>query len=51
VVAAVPVRQACRAATLGDKSGISRLAVSVLARLVISDFSSVLFDIYSRIRL
>jgi hypothetical protein len=40
----MPVRQACRAATLGDKS-------AVLAKLVIIDISSNPVDIYSRIQL
>jgi hypothetical protein len=43
----MPVRQACRAATLGDKSDVSRPAISVLAKLVIIDISSNPVDIYS----
>jgi hypothetical protein len=41
----MPVRQARRATTLGDKSGRSPLAVSVLAKLVISNPGSILVDI------
>src|SRR5947207_15916714 len=36
VVLAMPLRQACRAATLGDKSAVSWPPVSVLAKLVIA---------------
>jgi len=35
VVVAMPLRQAWRAATLGDKSAVSRLGRSVLAKQVI----------------
>src|SRR3954452_418966 len=37
VVLAMPLRQACRAATLGDKSDVSWLGRSVLAKPVIVD--------------
>src|SRR5882757_3504086 len=46
---AIPVRQACRAATLGDKSAVSRSGRSVLAKLVIVGSGSSQVDIYSRI--
>ena len=49
VVEAMPVRQACRAATLGDKFAVSSPGRSVLAKLVIVDHSSNWVDIYSRI--
>jgi hypothetical protein len=45
----MPLRQACRAATLGDKFAVSRLGRSVLAKLVIVVPASILVDIYSRI--
>jgi hypothetical protein len=45
----MPVRQACRAATLGDKSAVSWPRVSVLAKLVIVVPASILVDIQSRI--
>jgi hypothetical protein len=45
----MPLRQACRAATLGDKSDVSWLGRSVLAKLVIVVPASILVDIYSRI--
>jgi hypothetical protein len=51
VVLAMPLRQACRAATLGDKSAVSWPARSVLAKLVIADPRLNLVGIYSRIRL
>jgi hypothetical protein len=47
----MPLRQACRAATLGDKSAVSSPGGSVLAKLVIIDISSNPVDIYSVIRL
>jgi hypothetical protein len=47
----MPLRQACRAATLGDKSAVSWLGRSVLAKLVIADPRLNLIGIYSRIRL
>ena len=49
VVAAMPLRQACRAATLGDKSAVSWLGRSVLAKPVIVVPASNHVDIYSRI--
>jgi hypothetical protein len=45
----MPLRHACRAATLGDKSAVSWLGCSVLAKLVIVVPASILVDIYSRI--
>jgi hypothetical protein len=47
----MPVRQACRAATLGDKSAVSGPGRSFLAKLVIVDISSNLVGIYSVIGL
>jgi hypothetical protein len=49
VVPAIPLRQACRAATLGDKSAVSSVAGSVLARLVIVATVPNQVDIHSRI--
>src|SRR5215216_6368633 len=49
VVLAMPLRQACRATTLGDKFAVSSLVRSVLAKLVIVVPASILVDIYSRI--
>src|ERR1051325_583244 len=51
VVFVMPLRQACRAAPAGDKSAVSWLALSVLAKLVIADPRLNLVGIYSRIRL
>jgi hypothetical protein len=51
VVLAMPLRQACRAATLGDKFAVSWPGRSVLAKLVIVDPRLNLVGIYSRIRL
>jgi hypothetical protein len=45
----MPLRQACRAATLGDKFAVSWPGPSVLAKLVIVVPASILVDIYSRI--
>jgi hypothetical protein len=45
----MPLRQARRAATLGDKSAVSWPGRSVLAKLVIVVSASILVDIYSRI--
>jgi hypothetical protein len=47
----MPLRQAYLAATAGDKSAVSWLARSVLAKLVIVDPRLNLVGIYSRIRL
>jgi hypothetical protein len=41
----MPLRQACRAATAGDKSTVSSPGRSVLAKLVISVSRSNLVDI------
>jgi hypothetical protein len=49
VVPAMPLRQACRAATLGDKSAVSRLGRSVVAGLVIVATVPNQVDIHSRI--
>ena len=49
VVSAMPLRQACRAATLGDKSVVSWLGRSVLAKPVIVVPASNPVDIHSRI--
>ena len=49
VVSAMPLRQACRAATLGDKSAVSWPGRSVLAKPVIVVPASNLVDIHSRI--
>jgi hypothetical protein len=47
----MPLRQACRAATPGDKFAVSWLDLSLLAKLVIADPRLNLVGIYSRIRL
>ena len=46
---AMPVRQAWRAATLGDKSAVSRSGRSVVAKLVMVATAPSRVDIYSRI--
>jgi hypothetical protein len=45
----MPVRQACRAATLGDKFALSWPGCSVLAKLAMIVPASIPVDIHSRI--